>query len=376
MAFDPLALVRPEARGSAPPAPGPPVDELERRLGITEAVRLGANENALGPSPRVLEAIARAGAAAHRYPDSGGFHLKRRLARLMDLTPAHFALGAGSTELIDLLMRLFVGPGDEVVTAHPTFVLYGPAVRLAGGTLIAVPGKAGGIAHDLDAMRAAIGPQTRVVIVCNPNNPTGALVPRDEFERFYTGVPKDVVVVIDEAYHEYVDDPAHPRTLDHLGDDRPLVLLRTFSKVYSLAGLRIGYAIARPEVSALFDRVRAPFNVSSVAQAAALAALDDVAHVEASRALARQGGPALRRDLEALGVTTFPSHTNFVLADFGRDCRPICQALAARGILIRDLVSFGMEPRFARIGIGTETERARLIEALSAVLKGAARGVA
>ena len=376
MAFDPFSLVRPEARGSLPFAPGPPVDELERRLGIAQAARLAANENALGPSPRALEAIARTAASGHRYPDGGGTHLKRRLAEILDLTPGHLALGVGSTELIDLLMRLFVGPGDEVVTAHPTFVLYGPAVRLAGGTLVAVPGKDGGIAHDLDAMQAAIGPRTRVVIVCNPNNPTGALVAREEFARFLARVPKHVVVVSDEAYHEYVEDPAYPRTLDHLGDDRPLVILRTFSKIHSLAGLRIGYAIARPEVAGLFDRVRLPFNVSSVAQAAALAALDDGAHVEASRALARQGRAALRRDLEALGVRACPSHTNFVLADFGRDCRPTCQALAERGVLIRDLVAFGMESRFARIGIGTEAEHARLIEALRAVLQSAARGAA
>lgn len=372
MAFDPLALARTHVRDLPPLRPGPPVDELERRSGIGAFAQLAANENALGPSPRALEAMARAALQGHRYPDGGGFHLKRRLAEELGLTPDHLALGAGSNELIWLLAHLFVGPGDEVVASHPSFVMYGVCARAFGGRFVPVPGADGGLSHDLDAMLAAIGPRTRLVFVCNPNNPTGALIAPDAFDRFLARVPDHVVVVSDEAYREYVEGAPYPDTLHHLADERPLVLLRTFSKIHALAGLRVGYAIARPELAALFDRVRLPFQVNALAHAAALAALDDTAHLEASREFARRGRAALTLDLSALGIVVHPSQTNFVLADFGRDCRPLCAGLAERGVLVRDMTGFGMEPRFARIGVGTDSEHARLIEQLTATLRGAA----
>jgi len=346
-------------------ASGPPADELERRLGGLSLAELGANENALGPSPRALTAIAQAALRGHRYPDAGGAHLKRRLAERLALSPAHVALGAGSNELIDLLAQVFVRPGDEVVTTDPTFIMYAMAIRKAGGARVAVPGADDGASHDLERMLAAIGPRTRMIIVCNPNNPTGAMIERPAFERFLERVPEHVVLVCDEAYCEYVEAPAYPRGTDYLALDRPLYLLRTFSKIHSLAGLRVGYALARPEWAGLLDRVRLPYNVSGVAQAAALAALDDADHVAASLELARTGRAALLRDLPALGIRAFPSHTNFVLADFGRDCRPDCAALEARGVRIRNLAGWGMDPRFARIGIGTAAEHARLIETLA-----------
>lgn len=372
MAFDPLALARTHVRDLPPLRPGPPVDELERRSGIGAFAQLAANENALGPSPRALEAMARAALQGHRYPDGGGFHLKRRLAEEFGLTPDHLALGAGSNELISLLAHLFVGPGDEVVASHPSFVMYGVCARAFGGTFVPVPGADGGMSHDLDAMLAAIGPRTRLVFVCNPNNPTGALIAPDAFDRFLALVPDHVVVVSDEAYREYVEGAPYPDTLRHLAEERPLVLLRTFSKIHALAGLRVGYAIARPELAALFDRVRLPFQVNALALAGALAALDDTAHLAASREFARRGRAALGLDLSALGIVVHPSQTNFVLADFGRDCRPLCAALAERGVLVREMTGFGMEPRFARIGIGTDSEHARLVEELTATLRGAA----
>ncbi len=369
MAFDPLALARPELAQLAPVAAAPPASAPTDAAGLVE---LGANENALGPSPRVLAAIALAALRGHRYPDAAGGDLKRRLADLLGVTTGHLALGAGSNELIDLLAQVFIRPGDEVVTAHPTFVMYGPAVRKLGGHVVPVPGAESGYAHDLGAMAAAIGPRTRMVFLCNPNNPTGALIGHAAFERFLASVPERVVVVCDEAYAEYVEDPAYPRTLDQLAHARPLYVLRTFSKIHSLAGLRIGYAVARPEWAALLERVRLPFNVGRVAQAAALAALEDPAHVDASRALAREGRAALAEDLAALGIRSWPSHTNFVLAEFAHDARPLCAALAASGVLVRNLESFGMDPRFVRIGVGSKPEHARLIEVLSAALRGAA----
>ncbi len=369
----PLELLSSRARALTPYVPGRPLAELERRLGRA-AVELSGNENALPPSPRVREAVAAAAAHAHRYPDRDAFALRDRLAAAFDLAPDHFALGGGSNELIELLCHAFLDSGDEVVFAHPTFLMYAVSVTLLGGTPVPVPGGAGGLAHDLDAMLAAIGPRTRMVIVCNPNNPTGALIGRDAFFGFVDRLPARVVLLVDEAYHEYVEDPDYPRALDLLAQDRPVYVLRTFSKIHSLAGLRVGYAIARPEWARALDRVRLPFNVSAVAQAAAIAALDDPAHVEKSRAVARAGKARLLAALPRLGVTAYPSHANFVLADLGRDARPVVAALADEGVLVRGLVPFGMAPPFVRITAGTEPELDRLLAALATALAAPAAG--
>ena len=335
-----------------------------------DPVLLAANENPLGPSPRAVEAMGRATAAAHRYPDAAGRALKEALAARLGVTPAHLALGNGSNELIELLVHAHVRPGDEVVYSRPSFVMYGVSVRLLGGVPVEVPGLA--LEHDLDAMRAAIGPRTRLVIVCNPNNPTGALVRAAEWRRFLAAVPAGVVVVSDEAYHEYVDDPAYPRTLDDLAGAVPLVVLRTFSKVYGLAGARVGYGIARPSLAAELERVRLPFNVNAAGQAGALAALDDHGHVERSRRVAREGKRFLGEALAKLGCTVHPSHTNFVLVDLGRPAGPLVAALADRGFVVRELETWGMGPSFVRITIGTAGENAGLVAALEDAL-GAAR---
>ena len=364
MAFDPLALVRPHLAAFVPGEPPPPIEEGPGR----PLARLDANENALGPSPRALAALVHAAQSAHRYPDSGGLRLRERIAGLDGVTAAHVALGPGSDGLIAHLVHLVVGPGDEVVAAHPSFVTYAHATRLHGGTFVPVPGN--GIDHDLDAMRAAVTSRTKLLFVCDPNNPTGAHLAPGAFERFLAQVPLHVLVVLDEAYREYVEDAPDTRAL--LALERPLVLLRTFSKIHALAGLRVGYALARPGTAALFRRVALTFEVNGPAQAAALAALDDAAHVEAVRTFTHAGREALHRDLGALGIRTFPSSTNFVLAEFDRDCRPVVLALRERGVLVRALASFGMPPAFARIGVGTPGEHARLIETMADLLRGAA----
>jgi histidinol-phosphate aminotransferase len=350
---DPLALVRPHLRGLAPGGTPPPAK-------VGARARLDANENALGPSPRALQALERARHEAHRYPD--GALLRERIAAKTGLTPAHVALGPGSDALIARLVQLFAGPGDEVVAAHPSFVTYARAARIEGATFVPVPGN--GIDHDLDAMLAALTPRTKLVFVCDPNNPTGAHLPRGAFERFLDRVPPDVVVAYDEAYREYVDDA--PDTLALLARERPLVLLRTFSKIYGLAGLRVGYALAHPSLSALFARVAPAYDVNGLALEAALAALDDDAHVARCFAFALAGRPRLRADLERFGIKSYPSWTNFVLADFGADCRPRVHALASRSVLVREMTLFGMDPRFARIGVGTDDEHQALLAALEA----------
>jgi histidinol-phosphate aminotransferase len=356
------------ARRLTPYAPGQPdARAAARRL---PPVELSGNENPLAPSPRVRDAAARALADAHRYPDGTGTLLRQELAAAFALSADHFALGAGSNELIELLFHAFLDDGDEVVFSHPTFLMYAVSATLLGGVAVAVPGKNGGLEHDLEAMLAAITPRTRIVIVCNPNNPTGAMVPHDAFFAFLARVPERVVVISDEAYHEYVEDPAYPRSLAALDRERPFYALRTFSKIHSLAGLRVGYAIARPEWARLVDRVRLPFNVTSVAQAAAIAALHDRDHVEESRAVARAGKAALLSTLPGLGVRAWPSHGNFVLADLGQDAGPVCAALAADGIRVRGLTAFGMGPSYVRITAGTADEQARLFAALPAALGG------
>ena len=327
---------------------------------------LDANENPLGPSPRAIEAMGRAAAQAHRYPDPAGRALKARLAEVLGVTPAHLALGNGSNELIELLVHLYVAPGDEVVVSRPTFIMYGVSVRLLGGRLVEVPGC--GTEHDLTAMRAAIGPRTRLVIVCNPNNPTGAIVRAGAWRTFLAGMPEGVVVVSDEAYHEYVDDPEYPRTLDDVFTGRPLVVLRTFSKVHGLAGARIGYAIARPDIAQGFDRVRLPYNVSAIAQAGARAALDDAEHVARSRTLVHAGRAELARALSALGLRSHPSQANFLFVDLGRDAEPVTTALEGAGIRVRPLAAWGAEPSCARITVGTANENARLVSVLGALL--------
>ena len=330
---------------------------------------LDANENPLGPSPRAIEAMGQAAAKANRYPDPAGRALKERLAGMLGVTPTHLALGNGSNELIELLVHLHVAPGDEVVVSKPTFVMYGLSTRLLGGTLVEVPGRGLGHAeHDLPAMLQAIGPRTRLVIICNPNNPTGAVVRAAAWRDFMARVPAGVVVVSDEAYHEYVDDPEYPRTLDDVGQGAPLVVLRTFSKIHALAGARVGYAIARPDLAAGFDRVRLPYNVASISQAGALGALDDAEHVARSRALVQAGRKELARALMALGLTVHPSQGNFLFVDWGRDAAALGASLERAGILVRPLASWGAGPTYARVTIGTKAQNARLVETLGALL--------
>ena len=328
---------------------------------------LSNNENPLGPSPRALEAMGRAAAAVHRYPDPTRQRLKDALARVHGLPAGHIALGNGSSELIALLVHAFVAPGDEVVVSRPTFVIYGMSTRLIGGSLVETPATGGG-GHDLEAMLAAIGPRTRLVFVCNPNNPTGTIVGAAAWSRFLAAVPGHVVVVSDEAYHEYVDDPAYPRTRDDLDGPARLVVLRTFSKVHGLAGARVGYALSDAATALALERVQLPYAVSAIAQAGALAALGDTAHVERSVAAARRGRTDLAQALAALGLTVFPSHANFVMVDLGRTAAPVVTALAGEGLFVRDLAPWGAAPTLARITVGTPTDNERVVRSLGRVL--------
>ena len=358
------ALVTPSIELLRPYEAGKPFVELARERGITDAVKLASNENPHGPSPKAVEAIRGALAEVSRYPDANAHRLRERLAALLGVTMAEIVQGNGSNELLDLLVRTFTTPSDHVVFAEPSFVVYRMAALAHGVSFTAVPLR--DAVHDLDAMAKAITPKTRLVFVANPNNPTGTHVGRASLEQFLKKVPPDVVVALDEAYAEYADASDYASALSMRALHERLVVLRTFSKIYGLAALRVGYAIASPEVCDYLNRVRAPFNVGSLGQVAALAALDDAEHVERSRAQNAVGRGRLSAALSSLGFAVTPSQANFVYARAMVPAKGLYEALLDRGVIIR---TFGGLPDHVRITVGTEQENARLVAALREVLK-------
>jgi histidinol-phosphate aminotransferase len=365
---DPSAALRPrrEVLDLAPYVPGKPAQVVERELGVAGAIKMASNENPLGPSPRVAEAIANEIRDLNRYPEGTSLALRLALAERHAIDPAAIVVGSGSNEIIELLAHVYLGPGDEAVIADPTFPMYYPAIRVTGGEVIRVPCRE--LTHDLAAMAAAVTPRTRLVFVCNPNNPTGTMVSAREVASFMETVPMSALVVFDEAYHEYVQDPDYPRTIEYLRAGRNVAILRTFSKIYALAGLRVGYALTQPEIAALLHRVRLPFNVSTLGQVAALASLGDPHQITRSVRVNEAGKSYLREHLPALGVTVTPSQSNFLLVRFPRPAGPIAAELERAGIIVRPMGTFRLPPEYARITVGTEPENERLVAALGAIL--------
>ena len=351
--------------GIAPYEPGKPIEELERELGIHDAIKLASNENPLPPSDRVQKAIVAALSTLNRYPDGGGFYLRQALAKKHGVTPEHIVLGNGSNELIELLVHAFMRPGDEAVVPHPSFVVYPTSVQAAGGIRVVVMLR--DYRLDLEAMGRAVTPLTKLVFIANPNNPTATMVTADEVERFMARVPDRTIVVFDEAYVEFAQGPDFPDSLGYMKQGRKVVVLRTFSKAASLAGLRVGYGVADPDAVALLNRIRPPFNVNSLAQAAALAALDDEPHILECVRLIDAGRQLLYDEFKALGLKYVPSRANFILVDVGRSAAEIYQKLLREGVIVRPMTSFGMETAL-RITVGTPQENRRLVRALGAVL--------
>ena len=354
-------------RDLVPYPPGKPIEEVRRELGIEgEVIKLASNENALGPSPRAVEAAREAVAGVHRYPDGGGFYLKRRLSEHVGVSASRIALGNGSNDLIDLILRAFVGPDEAGVISATTFVIYRMVLQGLGRQLREVP--LSGLAYDLDAMAAAVDARTKVVFLATPNNPTGLHLGAAALDRFLGRIPDGVVVVVDEAYAEYVTADDYPDSVALQARRPRTITLRTFSKAYGLAGLRCGYGVASEEVVGLLDRVRQPFNCSAVAQAAALAALDDTAHIERSRRFNAEGIAQLSAGFEALGLSPVPTQANFVLVRLPRPGRPVYDALLRRGVIVRPMDGYGL-PDCLRITVGTPAENVRCLDALGAVLR-------
>ncbi len=340
--------------GIAPYEPGKPIEELERELGIHDAIKLASNENPLPPSDRVQKAIVAALSTLNRYPDGGGFYLRQALAKKHGVTPEHVVLGNGSKR-----------PGGEAVVPHPSFVVYPMSVQAAGGIRVVVMLR--DYRLDLEAMGRAVTPLTKLVFIANPNNPTATMVTADEVERFMARMPDRTIVVFDEAYVEFAQGPDFPDSLAYMKQGRKVVVLRTFSKAASLAGLRVGYGVADPDAVALLNRIRPPFNVNSLAQAAALAALDDEPHILECVRLIDAGRQFLYDEFKALGLKYAPSRANFILVDVGRSAAEIYQKLLREGVIVRPMTSFGMETAL-RITVGTPQENRRLVRALGAVL--------
>jgi histidinol-phosphate aminotransferase len=346
--------------------PGKPPLLLESELGVRGAIKLASNESPLGPSPRAVAAIAAGLRDLNRYPEGTSLALRRALAARHGVEPEQIVVGSGSNEIIELLAHILLGPGDQAVIADPTFPMYFPAIRITGGEAVRVPVR--DLRHDLEAMAAAIGPRTRLVFVCNPNNPTGTMVTAAEVERFMELVPRGVVVVFDEAYHEYVQHPDYPRTLAYVTAQKPVAILRTFSKIYSLAGLRVGYAITRPDLASLLHRVRMPFNVSTLGQAAALASLDDPHQVERAVSINEDGKRHLTAALSALGCVVVPSEANFLLVRLPCPSVPIAAALERTGVIVRPMATFRLSAEYVRISVGLQPENERLVAALGTAL--------
>lgn len=353
---DSIELLRPYEAGK-------PIEELARELGITDAVKLASNENPLGPSPLAVEAMRSNLGSINRYPDASAYRLRERLSALHGVRMEEIIHGAGSNELIDLLVRTFTTAEKHIVFAEPSFVCYRASALAHGAQFTAVPLTAQ--THDLEAMAAAVRPNTAVVFIANPNNPTGTYVGRSSLEAFLRRVPPEVIVVIDEAYFEYGDAPDYPDSLALRGARERLVVLRTFSKVHALAALRVGYGIGPAPLVDYMNRLRLPFNVSSLGQQAALAALDDRAHVTASVTLNATERARLSAELAKLGVEVVPSQANFVFANFSRPARDLYEALLRKGVIVR---AFGSLPNSLRITVGTPQENARFLKALGEVL--------
>lgn len=347
-----------------PYPPGKPIEELERELGVTGSIKLASNENPLGPSKKAVEALSKGFSNLHRYPDGSCYYLKEKLSSVIGVAPDMLIFGNGSNEIIELLIRAFLKTGDEAIMADPSFAVYPIVVKSVGGVAVNVPLK--DMRHDLPAMAAKINKRTKIIFIANPNNPTGTIVSAGEFSEFMKRVPEDVVVCVDEAYFEFVGSNEFPDTLSYIKEGRAVLLLRTFSKIYGLAGLRVGYGVAHPSLVDYLNRVRQPFNVNSLAQLAAMAALDDASHLERTKENNRKGLKYLFGEIAKLGLECVPTEANFFLIKVG-DGKKVYDGLLKRGVIVRPMASYNL-PEYIRVTVGLPGENRRFIETFKEVL--------
>jgi len=357
-------LIRKNILTVTPYIAGKPIEETKRQLGLQEVIKLASNENPLGPSPKAVQAIKKVLSEINRYPDSQGFYLKRKLAMVLNLEPANLVLGNGSDELIDVIIKTFVEEDENIVTSDITFLEYEIIAGVNGRRIIKVPLRY--FKYDLESIKKKIDKKTKLVFIANPNNPTGTYVTKQEVEDFMSGLPDNVLLVMDEAYDTFIDVDDFPNSLRYV-KDKNIIVLKTFSKAYGLAGLRIGYAVTRPELVSYMERVRQPFNTNLLAQAAAIAALDDKKFLRKTKKTILEGKSYLYDSLKKLGIAYVPSVSNFILIDVGKDCMGVFKEMLNYGVIVRDMKQYGLK-NFIRVTIGTEKENEKFIRVLKKAL--------
>lgn len=365
MPFNFSELASAGIRQLQPYVPGKPVEELQRELGLTDIIKLASNENPLGPSPKVLAQLTRVMPELARYPDGSAWILKHKLSEFLGVAPETLTIGNGSNDVLELLARVFLNSTNEAIVSQHAFVVYPLVTKAIGAGLKVVP--AHNFGQDLDATLDTISAKTRMVFIANPNNPTGTWIDEKSLVAFLNQVREDIIVVLDEAYFEYVQEARYPNGVELHKSYPNLVVTRTFSKAYGLAALRAGYSVSNPAIADLMNRVRQPFNVNAMSLAAAAVALDDQAHVEEAVRINREGMDFLTAACDQLGLTYIPSVGNFLTVDFGRDAMPIYDALLREGVIVRPIGVYEM-PNHLRVTTGTATETERFVESLRRVL--------
>ena len=358
-------LVKKNILQATPYIAGKPIEETKRQLGLKEVVKLASNENPLGTSPKAIEAMKKCLSGVNRYPDSSGYYLKRKLAKIYNLEPENFVLGNGSDELIDIIIKTFVEADENIVTSEVTFLEYEIIAQVNGCRVKKEPLKY--FKYDLEGIKNKIDSKTKLVFIANPNNPTGTYVTKFELDDFIKGLPEDVIVVLDEAYDVFIDVDDFPASIKYMRN-KNVIVLKTFSKAYGLAGVRIGYAIARTQFSASMEKARQPFNVNSLAQAAAIAALDDDKFLKKTKATVLEGKGYIYDNLSRLGISYVPSVSNFVLIDVGKDGVGVFNRMLRYGVIVRDMKQYGLK-NYIRVTVGTKKENERFIKVLKKVLQ-------
>ncbi len=357
--------VRQSVVNAKPYIPGKPIEEVKRELGLKEVIKLASNENPYPPSAKVLKAISLAARSVNRYPTGDCYYLREELVRHLKVPASQLVFGNGSDELLVIAIRIFVNQGDEVIIAQPSFLIYDIAAHIAGAEVISIPLK--DFCYDLEGMKRAVTARTKIIFIGNPDNPGGIYIPDNELRAFVQSLRDDILIVIDEAYYEFVSAKDYGKSLELLKEFKNVLITRTFSKMYGLAGLRVGYGIANKEVVDLINKVREPFNINSLAQAAALACLKDKAYYRNIAKKMQVQRKYLQKSLSKLGLDFVKSFTNFILIKVRQDSTDVVQAFLKKGIIIRDMNHWGLK-NYIRVSVGTEKENKRFIKALEGVL--------
>lgn len=345
--------------------PGKPLEEVKREFGLKNVIKLASNENPLGPSPKAVEAIREYASKINFYPDGGSYYLKKALGEKLGVKEENIILGNGSDEIISLITRIFLQKGDQIIVGDPSFLMYKIDAQLSRAKVASVPLNNSRL--DLSEMSKAIGPKTKLIFISNPNNPTGTIVTEDVVEYFLRNVPPRILTVFDEAYYEYVEDTNYPQSIDLLDKNSNIIILRTFSKIYGLAGLRVGYGVGRPEIIDLLNKARPPFNVNSLAQVAALASLEDEDQVDQSKSLVKEGKEFLYSNLRRLKVSFIPTQANFILIKIGKKAKDVEAQLLKKGIIVRGMEAYNL-PHHVRVTIGTKPQNEEFIKNLQSIL--------